>query len=86
MAAGGNGKEPMDIDNTDMPQGMGDKGKAPMNVAGDPETTPSDKSTNFRSPKRKKVQGRNNSGKSYGQRKGEKGTTLTTTSRTTAHR
>ena len=29
MAAGGNGKEPMDIDNTDMPQAAGAKGKEP---------------------------------------------------------
>ena len=85
MAAGGNGKEPMDIDNTDMPPAAGCKGKEPMNVDANQETTPSDKCTNFRSPKRKKVQGRNNGGKSGHQRQVEQGTTATTTSSTTMH-
>ena len=85
MAAGDNGKEPMDIDNTDMPPAAGCKGKEPMNVDANQETTPSDKCTNFRSPKRKKVQGRNNGGKSGHQRQVEQGTTATTTSSTTMH-
>ena len=32
MAAGGNGKESMDIDNTDMPQAVGGKGKEPLDA------------------------------------------------------
>ena len=64
--------EDSDSDNTDMSQEAGCKGKEPMNVDANQETTPSDKCTNFRSQKRKKAQGRNNGGKSHGQRLGKK--------------